>query len=140
VPGSTRPLRTERLILLLATACSSSRAGDPVIGTWSGGKGAAFELRDDGHLDKAPTFDSRCADEVASIAACRARQTWEHRGPVVTLRMGVIRDTASAQGSLTGMFAEPRSGERCECVLDPVEVQYTGDALVVGKERAVRVR
>lgn len=140
MPGSTRPLRTELLILVLATACSSSRAGDPVIGTWAGGNGPPFELRDDGHLDKAPTADLRCVDEVALIAACRARQTWEHRGPVVTLRMGVVRDPAPAHGALVGMFAEPRAGERCGCVLDPIEVQYTGDALVVGKERAVRVR
>lgn len=123
-----------RVALLLLVACSPDRAAGKYQSET--GKGPIIELRDDGTLDMPPHTDDRCADDKPAIDACRAKQRWSRDGNKVTLRIGGLGSTAT--GGLGGMFDKP--GPACPCRLETYEATLDADTLVIGKERAVRVR
>ena len=122
---------------LLLVACSASRADDPLVGKWGGGSGGrTYELRADGSL-VGPLAGAAegCDRDTAAIAACAAQQTWEHDGSKVTFHRGGLR---APQRGLDGMFAA-KHDDKCTCKLESIDLEYKDGALVVGKERAVRV-
>jgi hypothetical protein len=125
-----------RLGLVALVACSA-KADDPLVGKWSGGSGAkTYELRADGSLvGRLAGAVEGCDTDTAAIAACEAQQTWEHEGSKVTFHRGGLWGPERGFG---GMFAD-KPQPRCTCKLESAELEYKDGALVIGKERAVRV-